>query len=447
MKIKIDNRTVLEIITIVWIIISVGYLTHTPYGHRSHDFHGHIRYTTIIVNEKRFPHPYEGWETFQPPLYYLIASLIPLNNPEADSFYHIAYVRLLSALFGLITFFLIAWFLEIIKTKPFHKLLILLFLATTPKFIFVFSSYNNDSLATLASIAVFVVAYKLLFNWNKVYLPILLLAATCGLYTKPTCLVPTILMMFLSLRQVFRLKLPDKKSLFVFCTLLFSLILLFPWLYFHNYKKVQRFFPTNLENVNMQKYVPECVKVYSHKEMDLEKFKNLVGLVFRIPGIQLRKPDYSREWEKPWVYPSWEEIPPATKRYDYFSFLFITSVIGEYVFTEPHVNYFWLVLLLHLVITLLSLACIFQTQVTKLTTLVIMLASLTYILLSVNYTTVLHSADYRYIAWTWAPWTSLYSAILQTRFRWLSWLTYPLFIVTILLHLYLVFTMKGGFWK
>ena len=48
--------------------------TLTPFI--GYDADGHARYIDIVWREGRLPHPLEGWSTFHPPLYYLVASQV-----------------------------------------------------------------------------------------------------------------------------------------------------------------------------------------------------------------------------------------------------------------------------------------------------------------------------------------------------------------------------------
>src|SRR3989338_386537 len=204
--IKLSNRTVIEIVIAVWIIVAVGYLTHTPIDHRAHDISGHLEYTKIVFSELRLPHPYEGWETFQPPLYYLINSLIAPPHNILEGLYHIIYVRYLSVFYGLISILVIAWFLMKIDISPFYRMLVLLFIVTTPKFVFMFSSYNNDSLATMLSILIVGLSYKLFSDQSMRYRLLLLLVATLGPYAKYTALLAILSLLIFCSRNLLKLK-------------------------------------------------------------------------------------------------------------------------------------------------------------------------------------------------------------------------------------------------
>src|SRR3989338_11163834 len=141
----ISNRTLLEIVIAVWLIIASLYLIHTPLDHRNHDYGHHLFYTEIISKEHSFLKPYDGTETYQPPLYYLVNSFIAPESIKSDKISHSNYVRVLSVVYGSITIFLLFCLLKEAFYNPVFCLFPLLFLITTPKFVFVFSTYNNDS--------------------------------------------------------------------------------------------------------------------------------------------------------------------------------------------------------------------------------------------------------------------------------------------------------------
>lgn len=57
------------------ILLRFGYVLITPYGVRAHDVDGHIDYVRFIVQHLRLPDPHEGWQSYQPPLYYALGAL------------------------------------------------------------------------------------------------------------------------------------------------------------------------------------------------------------------------------------------------------------------------------------------------------------------------------------------------------------------------------------
>ncbi|MCL4374463.1 glycosyltransferase family 39 protein [Patescibacteria group bacterium] len=56
------------------LLIRLLYLTITPFTVRAHDADAHLQYIQYVANHWRFPAAIQGWEFYQPPLYYLIAA-------------------------------------------------------------------------------------------------------------------------------------------------------------------------------------------------------------------------------------------------------------------------------------------------------------------------------------------------------------------------------------
>ena len=129
------------------------------------------------------PKPYEGWQTYHPPLYYLINHFLA-PSIITDKEKHVSFVRFLSVLYGAVSIYAIGWLLLQIGIEKYPLFLSLLFIITQPKFVMLFSTYNNDSLLTMFSFIVIALCYKLYFNWSKKWAIVLLLASTAALYTK-----------------------------------------------------------------------------------------------------------------------------------------------------------------------------------------------------------------------------------------------------------------------
>ena len=189
----ITNKEILVICVSVWLFIAYFYILRTPFDHRTHDMWGHVFYTQYIVGNKKLPKPYEqpvlGGQTIQPPLYYLICSFVKpalIHNKSED---HINAVRYLSIFFGALSLLVIGIFLNAVSKNQYAKLVSLLFIETTPKFAFVFSTYNNDSLNTFLWITVTTLSYFLYINFSVRKAIILFMFITAALYTKGTSIL------------------------------------------------------------------------------------------------------------------------------------------------------------------------------------------------------------------------------------------------------------------
>lgn len=393
----ITNRTILEIVLITWILIVALYAVHTAGGSRVHDFLGHLEYTKIIATQHRLPAPYEGWETYHPPLYYIINSLVAPKSLQSNVGSHVNYVKLLSSIFGIFVLIIIAFFLKEFIQNPFIRLLVLVFIATTPKFVMMFWSYNNDSLAVLFCFLLIFLSYKLSKNYSWQVFVLLTLVATAGLYTKYTVIFCAssiaVLAIFSLIMDLIKKRPLVKGNIFICLALVLSLLFLAPYLTLHNYHLTGKLFPSNFEN--------QTIKVLNLTE--LKRGSNIILAPF------LRFGDLKREWTVPWVYGDFE------KRFDYWSFIFVTSVIGEYKFLVPALNIVFILLLLHLVAYVIAIKEIFRSQVTKLAGWVILLSQLCMFSFVFYCPSGGPVMDYRYISWVWIPLAVLYGSVLSNK--------------------------------
>lgn len=433
MNAKISNRAVFEIVIVAWILIAGYYNLHTSISCRSRDFWGHVQYAEIITKEHRLPTPHEGWETFQSPLYYLIVSYIasPSLSTEMNQEALIAYGRALSVLFGGLSLLIITWFLQQINLQPFLQLLVILFTATTPKFVFVFSTFNNDSLATFLSIATLVLAYRLYHKWSKKTAWALLLVAAGSLYAKLTTIISIGCVGIVCCKNLLNKMRPSNIQLKIIYILALSIVLFSPWLVLHNYKHTGRLIATNFDG--------------SIDRFKTTQLKTLFGVLFRIPQLQENPPDYSHEFDEPWIYPTWGGTPhPATKRFDTFSYTFIISILDEFHYQAPSVKIIWLILLIHLVVNIISLKYIFESDLSKLSAFSILFAHI------VNIATMMPgmlnvpvpNVDFRYIAWTWLPWALLFGNALSEKSR-LSSILNKIFLTGIIFQIYTLVVISG----
>ncbi len=427
------NKFLIPVI-LLWLLVITGYCLRTPHYCRAHDMGAHFEYTRYIAQMNKLPHPYAGYETWQPPLYYLINSFIDVpdlkSEVEKDKITHVNYGRGVSVLYGLIELLIIAWILSQVSQNQILQALVLMFICTTPKFIFVFSTYSNDSLTTLLSTAIVVLSYRLYTKWNNSLALALLSVSTLGLYTKYTVLFPIAAVALICLKNLLKLKLPNLVQTRIISILILSLVLLSPYLYFHNYKNTGRLLSTSFNG-----------------EMDTTKFdvvqvKNLVGLVLRIPSWQINKVDYTHEWDEPWLHPWWYTVHPSTKRYDYFSVSFVTSVIGEYLFNVPNVMFTWIIFFTHLIAYLIALKFAFKSNISKLSFLMLLIIHLFQIVSIPIFPTLPHrNMEYRYICWTWVCWAVLYINSIEQKSI-LSNILIKAMFVGIIVQIYLLFTIE-----
>ena len=92
------SRLILAGGLIVWVLFAFLFIARTPSGAFTYDYHGHMEHTRILYDEHRLALPREGWESYQPPLYYIVNVLFSPHRPS-----HSFQVRLMSVLYGVLT--------------------------------------------------------------------------------------------------------------------------------------------------------------------------------------------------------------------------------------------------------------------------------------------------------------------------------------------------------
>lgn len=439
-----NKNSYIGLTVLFWLIIGFSYLDHTPYNHRSHDFNGHITNTSILINEKRLYKPYDltapGGETFQPPLYYLISSLFEREAFNIEQTKHINFIRSISVIYGAISLVFMGNVLNIISTNTIAKFLSLILIASTPKFAFVFSTYNNDSLVTMLCIGIISLLYCSYKEWTKSTGLKFFFFLTATLYTKITSFFCIGAIIFYYCRSLFQFKKPSENEIKVLKIVLFSFIAFSPWVIFNNYIPTGKMFPSG----------PYHESIASRKPT-VDRILALPGIVFRYNKLIKTNPDYTHEWEKPWVLPSWQTIPPETKRYDYLGSVFITSIIGEYVFTSPTVEIVWFLLFVNFIICLSSLYFLIKNKgdylnFFKVITLVAVCEQLISLIPFLPDVPNQGLIDFRYIAWLWVAWGVFHLNSLINSSGYLKKFLYLVFLIGVLLNIYTLQTIEGGFW-
>jgi hypothetical protein len=391
-----------------WLLLGTLYVLNTSNDHYGHDYGGHVEYTQLVAQMvpamHRLPGPYVGWQTFHPPLYYLINTALAPASPG-----HPRYVRLMSVAFGAAVLALIAHVLSRIPVSPAAQGLTLLFTASTPAYLFVFTAYNNDALAVLESVALLILAYRLSTRWSLPSALLFLLVATAGLYTKYTVIYTVGVVMGMVVLGMIRGRVPHRLGRRLLALGALAGVLFLPWLVGHNYAYAHKLFPFNSENgINAELRLP----------------KGALATILTPPGIS------NGEWADPFTH-QWEAT--GNKKTSYLAYLLASSIFGEYSFAEPSPALPWVILYAHLILLGMSLRVIRHSRLTRAAALSIGLGvlALTSFVLRLPYAPTM---DYRYVAWIWLPLSILYAALLETSRPFLvriPWHPYPNAIVWI----------------
>lgn len=418
---------VLHITIIGWFFIAYIYLNHVSIDHCSNDFWQHIEYTEIITTQHRFPAPYDGFQTYHPPFYHLLNSIIIPKSIIENKQSHAHFGQLLSIIYGALMLAIIYLGIKEINKNPKEQILILLYIASTPMFTFMYTTYNNDSLANLLSMGIIVLSYRLYLSWSKNLALLLMILAIIALYTKYTVAASIIAVVAVCLKNLLKLKYPNlnqKKIILILCS---SFLFLIPWLIFHNYYYTGKLFPSNFER--------------QHSKYEWSTIKSFVRIV--LPTAIFK--DFSKKWQTVSNHPFGGV---ATKKYDYWTYIFLNTVTQGAVFKTPGYTFILFLLILHLIVYFAGMREIFKTNITKLAAFVILAAHTFQIIALIYY----HARQpfsafygdnpfitYRYFCWDLIGWGILYGSAVSKENINLS----KIIILAIICNCYFLKTVSG----
>ncbi|HET6888091.1 MAG TPA: glycosyltransferase family 39 protein, partial [Candidatus Udaeobacter sp.] len=165
--------------------------------HKGFDSKAHLDYITYIQQHRSLPLPTEGWEMYQPPLYYLIAAAsLSLFHLSVDDQISIYVLRCLGAFFGIAGFVLV--FLSLRLLLPIRAAFIgLLLAAFLPMHLYMAHYATNEMLAATLTTAALYLGLRLLitdaprtlqFVWLGLALGAAMLAKATGILLLPIVL-------------------------------------------------------------------------------------------------------------------------------------------------------------------------------------------------------------------------------------------------------------------
>src|SRR5438067_2745259 len=149
------EKTLLLVLAGLWLLLFWNNSRLLPF-HAGFDSKEHLKYINYIQEQRALPLPTEGWEMYQPPLYYLVAAAslavgrLSINDPMS-----VFVLRLLGAFFGIAQF--VFAFLSLRLLLPARAALVGLLLAVSlPMHLYVAHYVTNEILAaTLATAALY----------------------------------------------------------------------------------------------------------------------------------------------------------------------------------------------------------------------------------------------------------------------------------------------------
>lgn len=388
-------RTFYVLLSACWLLLSVSFIATLPSKNFfGHDTGAHIQYTQYIRAEKKLPSPWHGWQTYQPPAYYLVNQLFA---PQSQ--HHVVAVRLSSVAYGLLFLLACHSVMNIWRIPKSIQLLTLLYFMSIPAFLYLFTAYNNDALAMTIAGIVPVVAMEC-YRKPRVSLVILLvLLSTLGVYTKYSLVlvygaIGAVLVIIVLFRRI-----NFKKSLIVLFALFLGCLTILPYFRFHNYTHTGKYFPYN--NV----YVPEW---------NIRHTVGWVNFLFMPPGLT------SGEWTHPFAFnetfhATLEPIPFYWTKKNYLSSLLSTSLFGEFNYSAkvPSADkWAWVTLWVHIIL-LLNIGFFYKKNILLTSFLMISLAVFASFVISSLYT--FNAVNFRLFAWVHIPLSVLVATAITRR--------------------------------
>ena len=187
------ERTVLLLFSGLWLLLFWNNARLLPF-HAGFDFPEHLKYIEYIQKNWSLPSPTEGFEFYQPPLYYLIsAATLSLFKLSINDPHSVVVLRLLGGFFGIAQFVLV--FLSLRLLLPVRAAFIgLLLAAFLPMHLYLAHYVTNEMLAaTLATAALYLclrllkseVPRALQFAWLGLALGATMLTKVTGILLLP----------------------------------------------------------------------------------------------------------------------------------------------------------------------------------------------------------------------------------------------------------------------
>jgi len=191
------EQTLLFFIAGLWLLLFWNNARLLPF-HAGFDSKEHLKYINYIQEHRALPLPTDGWEMYQPPLYYLIAAAslsagkMSTNEPAS-----IVVLRFLSGFFGVAQFVLV--FLSLRLLLPVRAAFIgLLLAAFLPMHLYLAHYVTNEMLAAVLVTATLYLCLRLLkddtsrasqFAWLGLVLGAAMLAKATGVLVLPIVII------------------------------------------------------------------------------------------------------------------------------------------------------------------------------------------------------------------------------------------------------------------
>jgi hypothetical protein len=368
-------------VLLFWLALAVPFVLRTPDDSYSHDYDGHLGYSQFLNDHHRLPHAGEGWEGNQPPLYYLLIHPLAVGTPR-----HTLYVRFFAIALGAIALMLIQSTLETLGVSSIVRLASLLFLASTPAFVFSFSSYNNDVLSIFLGILLWTMFIRYVRNPTlrlALGLGLISLAGSLSKYSFGAAIVSVLVAALYAWRRGLL------SNLFLKRLVLGQLIVapfIFGWLYVHNVRSSGHWLAINSLNVPLQQL--------PHSRLET---------ILTPPGFT--------SWE--WTTPFADEFLPVGKKNSLTAYALVTSVFGEYNLRQIQDFWIWLILWIHILWSAYALSQISRSRMNEILGIALAMGwiALAGYLWGIPFGSAM---DFRHVAWVWVPLALLSTGALQS---------------------------------
>jgi hypothetical protein len=367
----------------LWLFLGMQYVGTTSPELRAIDGLHHVEYTLIISQKHRLPAPYEAWETYHPPLYYMVDALFAPSSVN-----HIRYVRQVSVVYGAI--FLLAMWIVLKKAKissSFIYVAVLFLTFLSPSFFILFTAYNNDALSALLCALLLLYSYVFIVTPNRWHAVLLLAVTILALYTKLNAVFAIVSVGVVVLCGVCAKKINIRHACRMLIVFAIAILAFLPWMVFHNLPLSGKMLPNNFNGIATSIKLP----------------RNALSMILTPPAIS------DGEWGYPYTLGSQEFYH---LKMNVYSFLFDTSAFSGFSYPQPLETRAWLIVWLSLFIGALSLSQV-RHNVMTLASGGIIIVSLVLIALFTPYVGFISGADFRYIAWTWLAWGVLTAFVLE----------------------------------
>ena len=378
-------------VLILWAAVSIPFVMRTSHESYSHDFQDHVDYTMFIHQQKRLPVPGEGGgEGHQPPLYYLIASTMAVSTPS-----HVQMVRLFSVFLGALTLLILSSTARTLGMAAAPTSCALAFCATTPHFLFLFSSYNNDVLVIFWAILAWAVFLRYVQHPSMPKAWALGALTVAGFFSKFSFGAAWITLGAVAIYFVRRGKLTRASLKRLVIVQALALIPVLGWMYVHNVRTSGQWMALNEIHVPLQRLPHSALET-----------------ILTPPGFT--------NWE--WVTPYADAFLPIGKKNSLTAYLGVTSVFGEYSF--PHVKdiWIWFILWVHMLWFVALLPQIRRSPWSA--AMGLALAGGWISVAAYVWTRPVGTAmDFRHVAWLWLPLTILRIQTLENPPAWMGPLT------------------------